>query len=47
MLIDSGVNEAVIISQMGHTDIKTTKGFYYRNRANEEKKKNIINGLGL
>ena len=23
-------------SQMGHTDIKTTKGHYYRNRRNAE-----------
>lgn len=28
---DSGVAESVIIAQMGHTDIKTTKQFYIRN----------------
>ena len=32
---DSGVAESIIIAQMGHTDIKTTKQFYYRNRATD------------
>ena len=45
MLIDSGISESVIISQMGHTDIRTTKGFYYRNRNGDETKKEIINSL--
>lgn len=30
-LINSNVDEAVIINQMGHTDIKTTKDYYYYN----------------
>jgi len=47
ILIDSGVSESVIISQMGHTDIKTTKGFYYRNRKGEEKKREVIDSLTL
>lgn len=47
ILIDSGVSESVIISQMGHTDIKTTKGYYYKNRKNDEQKKQIINSLTL
>ena len=47
ILIDSGVSESVIISQMGHTDIKTTKGFYYRNRKNQEEKQEVINSLDL
>lgn len=34
ILIDSGVDESVVISQMGHTDIRTTRGHYYRNRKN-------------
>lgn len=38
ILIDSGVEESVVISQMGHTDIKTTKGHYYRNRKSIEQK---------
>lgn len=45
MLIDSGISESVIISQMGHTDIRTTKGFYYRNRNGDEAKKEIINSV--
>lgn len=45
MLIDSGISESVIISQMGHTDIRTTKGFYYRNRNGDEAKTEIINSV--
>lgn len=30
-LLNAGVEEAIIISQMGHTDINTTKQYYYRN----------------
>lgn len=45
MLIDSGVSESVVISQMGHTDIRTTKGFYYRNRNGEKSKSDIINSV--
>lgn len=43
ILIDNGVNESVIISQMGHTDIKTTKEFYYKNRKTIEQKQAYIN----
>ena len=39
ILIDSGVDESLIISQMGHTDIRTTKQYYYRNRKNTAAKK--------
>lgn len=42
-LIDGGVNESVIISQMGHTDIKTTKTYYYKDRKSEEQKQEEIN----
>lgn len=47
MLIDSGVSESVVISQMGHTDIRTTKGFYYKNRSNEKSKTDIINSVEI
>lgn len=47
ILIDGGVSESVIISQMGHTDIRTTKSFYYRNRKEEDKKREEINSLAL
>ena len=43
ILIDNNVQESLVINQMGHTDIKTTKKHYYRNRMNYTEKKNIIN----
>lgn len=36
ILLDDGVAESLVISQMGHTDIKTTKNHYYRNRRNAQ-----------
>ena len=45
MLIDNGVSESIVISQMGHTDIRTTKGFYYRNRNSDKAKIDIINSV--
>lgn len=42
MLVDSKVDESLIISQMGHTDIKTTKKYYYKNRKSQMQ--NIISG---
>lgn len=36
MLLDDGLAESLIMSQMGHTNIKTTKEHYYRNRRNVE-----------
>ena len=44
-LIDSGVEESLIISQMGHTDITTTKKYYYKNRKDLEEKKTIIDNV--
>ena len=39
-LIDSGVDESLIMEQMGHTDISTTKKFYYySNKDNDSKMK--------
>lgn len=43
ILIDSNVPESIVISQMGHTDIKTTKGHYYKNRRNTSQIRNEIN----
>lgn len=43
ILIDSNVPESIVISQMGHTDIKTTKGHYYKNRRNSFQIKAEIN----
>lgn len=47
ILIDGGVSESMIISQMGHTDINTTKNYYYKNRKNDEQKQTVINSLAL
>lgn len=35
-LINAGVEEAIIINQMGHTDFTTTKNFYYKNNSEKE-----------
>lgn len=43
ILIDAKVDESIVISQMGHTDIKTTKNYYYKNRRNTSQKADIIN----
>lgn len=38
ILIDSGAEDSLVISQMGHTDIMTTRNHYYRNRKNQAQK---------
>ena len=46
-LINAGVEETIIISQMGHTDFNTTKQHYYKN--NQEKEyisKTICKAIG-
>jgi integrase len=35
-LINAGVEEIIVISQMGHTDFKTTKNYYYKNNIESE-----------
>ena len=45
ILLDNGVQESLIIQMMGHTDIATTKGHYYRNRKNEQEKIAVINSV--
>ena len=35
-LINAGVEEIIIISQMGHTDFETTKNYYYKNNHEKE-----------
>lgn len=42
ILLDNGVEESLVIAQMGHTDIKTTKRYYYRNRKNLQQKTEVI-----
>ena len=41
-LLNAGVPEKLIQKQMGHTDIRTTKGFYYYNNMDIEQAKQII-----
>lgn len=41
-LIDGGVDEAIIVEQLGHSDIHCTKQYYYFSNKNREKKKNQI-----
>jgi integrase len=46
-LLNAGLNEKLIESQMGHTDIQTTKGFYWFNNSDEEEtKKMLLSALG-
>lgn len=41
-LIDEGVSDSVIMAQMGHTDILTTRNYYYKN---QKGKKQIVSML--
>lgn len=45
ILIDAGVDESLVISQMGHTDIKTTMMYYYKDRKDLKRKAEIINNV--
>ena len=36
ILLDDGLAESLIVSQMGHANIKTTKEHYYKNRRNAD-----------
>lgn len=45
ILIDNNVPESIIISQMGHTKIETTKTYYYRDRTNLNSRKERINNV--
>lgn len=45
ILIDSGLEESLIISQMGHTQLKTTKDHYYKNRKTIDGKMKSINSV--
>jgi len=47
-LINAGLEESLIIKQMGHTDFSTTKQFYYfDNHDIEEKQEKIKNALSM
>lgn len=42
ILINAGVSESTIISQMGHVDIEVTKGYYYYNNKTINQMKNEV-----
>lgn len=42
-LIDNNVEDSLIMSQMGHTDITTTRKYYYYANRNDEHKRDQIN----
>lgn len=42
ILINSGVDESIVINQMGHTDIATTKDYYYYNNQTKGNIKKIL-----
>lgn len=42
-LIDANVDESIIMEQMGHSDITTTKKFYYYSNKNQKSKEAQIN----
>ena len=47
-LIDNGVEDSLIMSQMGHKDISTTRSYYYySNKDNEYKRKQIENAVNF
>ena len=41
-LIDADVDDSIVMEMMGHSDISTTRKFYYFSRSGEEKKKKQI-----
>ena len=47
-LIDNGVDESLIMTQMGHKDISTTrKYYYYANKDSETNRKQIRNAINF
>ena len=45
MLIDGNVSKKIVEKQMGHTDISCTQKYYYRDRYDEQQKRNAINSI--
>lgn len=45
MLINGNVEESVITSLMGHTDINTTKTYYYKNRKSVQQIEEVLNNV--
>ena len=45
MLLNNNVNEMFIVDQLGHTNISTTKNYYYRDMRNVSSKLKIVDNL--
>lgn len=45
ILLDNGVDQRLVIDQMGHTNILCTENHYHRNRRSVEKKSEILSAL--
>lgn len=45
ILLDNGIDQNMIITQMGQTDIATTASFYHRDRKDISHKKQIMNSI--
>ncbi len=41
-LLDADVDDSIVMEMMGHSDISTTRKFYYFSRSGEKKKKEQI-----
>lgn len=41
-LIDAGVEDSIVCTQMGHTDIATTRKYYYHSKQNDEQYINAV-----
>ena len=45
ILLDNGVDAMLVKQQMGHSDIACTENYYHKDRKDDAKKEQIINGL--
>lgn len=45
ILLDSGIDQRLVLDQMGHSDILCSENHYHRNRKNTDKKTEIIDGI--
>lgn len=47
-LINSGVDDAIVAAQMGHTTIETTRKFYYYgNKSKEKTREQVRNAINF
>lgn len=45
ILLDNNVDQRLILSQVGHTNIRTTENSYHRNRRNKQERTEILSNL--